>query len=91
MGARLLQRWLKYPLMSCDEINKRYDAIEEVFHSIDTLSPLLKDIRDIERMNMKIKLCRYGSFKIRLCKPIIGENTWIHKRFLPISMTVVPL
>lgn len=55
MGARLLQRWLKYPLMSCDEINKRYDAIEEVFHSIDTLSPLLKDIRDIERMNMKIK------------------------------------
>ena len=55
MGGRMLASWVKKPLLSCEEIKKRQDAVEQLL-SPSTLSKLrapLKGIRDLERLMMK--------------------------------------
>ena len=57
MGGRLLYRWVKQPLLSCDEIRCRQDAIEELI-SHPTLLSALRDnmsrVRDLERLIVKV-------------------------------------
>jgi DNA mismatch repair protein MutS len=57
MGGRLLLLWLKRPLLSVEEIQKRYDGIEALLSErslTENLSQLLVEIRDLERLMMKI-------------------------------------
>lgn len=56
MGGRRLWEWLKKPLLSVKEIEKRQDAIEALYFSSQSseLVSLLKDVRDLERLMMKI-------------------------------------
>lgn len=50
MGGRLLRHWLKHPLLSIADIQKRQEAIAEIMaHSVS-----LQEIRDIERLMMKV-------------------------------------
>lgn len=58
MGGRLIKDWLKNPLLDLNEIKKREDGIEEIalnFHKIKEILPYLAKIRDLDRLNMKIK------------------------------------
>jgi len=55
MGGRLLCHWIKQPLLSLEEIEKRQKAIEEL-----RVGPDLSQVRDLERLMMKIS-ARYGS------------------------------
>ncbi|MFS8563819.1 MAG: DNA mismatch repair protein MutS [Rhabdochlamydiaceae bacterium] len=58
MGARLLKEWLLHPLLSVSTINARYDLIDTFLrHPEETLvlSHSLKEIRDIERLIMRIE------------------------------------
>lgn len=56
MGARLLRQWISHPLLSEEAINARLDATEELlaFSSLNSLTKSLKDIRDLERLIMRI-------------------------------------
>ena len=57
MGARLLCHWLLHPLKDVGEIHQRQDAVEFLLKSsyqID-LHERLKQIRDLERLMMKIE------------------------------------
>ena len=58
MGMRLLKYNLLNPIISPEELNKRYDMIDffiqNNLHSC--ITPLLKDIVDIERLHRKIAL-----------------------------------
>ncbi|MCX7943916.1 MAG: DNA mismatch repair protein MutS [Deltaproteobacteria bacterium] len=57
MGSRMLRRWLQYPLVDIVEINKRYDAIDELREDtirLSELSGFMKEIADIERLSSKI-------------------------------------
>lgn len=57
MGGRLLLLWLKRPLLSVEDINKRHDAIEALLSQrtlIEKLSTLLCEVRDLERLMMKM-------------------------------------
>jgi DNA mismatch repair protein MutS len=57
MGGRLLREWLKKPLLDVKEIEKRQDAVEALCKTADRcerLSGLLKEVRDLERLMMKI-------------------------------------
>jgi DNA mismatch repair protein MutS len=57
MGGRLLANFIKYPLMDIDLIKKRQESIKEFYNDPFTLSELkngFSNIRDIERLNMKI-------------------------------------
>lgn len=57
MGARLIQHWIKQPLLNCEHISDRQTAIEVFIKKgwiLDTLRSLLENVRDIERLMMKI-------------------------------------
>ncbi|MCR5451926.1 MAG: DNA mismatch repair protein MutS [Lachnospiraceae bacterium] len=57
MGARLLRDMIKFPLINKEEIEKRYDAIEELSGSVisrDELREYLTAVYDLERLVMRI-------------------------------------
>lgn len=57
MGSRKLREWLISPLTDVDKINLRLNAVEELYNNNlarESLSGLLKNIRDIERLAGKI-------------------------------------
>jgi len=58
MGARLLTSWVKHPLLSIPEIERRQDAITEFIQN-DQI-PSLHDVRDLERLMMKTA-ANYGT------------------------------
>ena len=58
-GNRLLRRWLESPLVDCAAINRRLDAVEELFKNFKTrreLRETLRDIHDFERLMTKIEV-----------------------------------
>ena len=57
MGARVLRKWIDEPLISKVEIEKRLDAVEELYSFMqlnEDIRIALKDIYDIERIVGKI-------------------------------------
>lgn len=61
MGARLLHRWLLFPLKDPKEINKRLDIVEHLLRNSDhhdTIHEALAQIGDLERLTGKISALR---------------------------------
>ncbi len=59
MGARLLRRWLLFPLMDIATIRRRHDAIELLVanHEVrDAVRAVLGDISDVARLASRAKL-----------------------------------
>ena len=59
MGTRLLRKWIETPLTDVNAINRRLDCVEEFFNGYslrNKLRELLKDVRDIERLMMKVEI-----------------------------------
>lgn len=57
MGARLMRNWIKQPLLSIPEIQERQQAIEAFLMNQSRLDggiSLLHEVRDLERLIMKI-------------------------------------
>jgi DNA mismatch repair protein MutS len=55
MGARLLKRWLIFPLFDLHRINQRLDLVEHFIKDQDLLQ-LIKQVGDVERLVGKIPL-----------------------------------
>ncbi len=61
MGARLLRRYVAFPLKSIDAINSRLNLVDSFFREPeikDTLLSLLSDVGDLERLVSKIAVLR---------------------------------
>ena len=61
MGARLLRRWLLFPLKDVPQINSRLDVVEHFFRDTEgreLLKQQLEMIGDIERLISKVAVCR---------------------------------
>ena len=59
MGARLLKRWIVFPLKDIQKINERLDTVEYLIKETDLrnkLSQHIKQCGDIERLVSKIPL-----------------------------------
>ena len=59
LGNRLLRRWLESPLIDITAINRRLDAVEELFKNFSmrkNLREALKNIHDFERLMTKIEV-----------------------------------
>ncbi len=57
MGARLLKRWLVFPLQSTEQINKRLQAVENLLENSDSANTLASEIAscgDLERLASKL-------------------------------------
>jgi len=67
MGGRLLRGWVEQPLIDRDEINRRLDAVEELFRNRMagiTLAETLDGVYDLERMLSKVS---YRNLNARDC------------------------
>ncbi|RBP45602.1 DNA mismatch repair protein MutS [Garciella nitratireducens] len=65
MGARLLRQWVEQPLLNKEQIQKRLDGVEEIYHDIvlrKELENLLKKVYDIQRLITRIS---YGNANAR--------------------------
>ncbi len=63
MGARLLRRWIVFPLKDASRINERLDLVEHLISTVDLRNQLRHHIRqcgDIERLVSKIPLKKIG-------------------------------
>ena len=56
MGSRLLQRWLHHPITDRDELRARQHAVTSLLAQSTELTPVLKQIGDIERIVSRIAL-----------------------------------
>lgn len=59
MGKRLLMKWLAYPLIDMDEIDRRLDGVDEFSQSLIVRSEvrkILKGTGDLARINSRIAL-----------------------------------
>ena len=57
MGARLLKRWLIFPLQSPTQINARLDAVEHLIQDhlkCNTIGTLIETCGDLERLSSKL-------------------------------------
>ena len=61
-GARLLIEWINHPLLQVDLIDMRLDAISDIHEKklIHDLQPILKNIRDIEKILSRV-YCDYAN------------------------------
>lgn len=58
MGSRLMNHWLKYPLIKLEEIQNRQNAITELISqqaNIQTLQSQLQHLNDLERLSLKLE------------------------------------
>ena len=62
MGGRLIRKWIKRPLLNPNLIKKRQEGIQSLLLSekLDELGPLLNEVRDLERLMMRI-CCKIAS------------------------------
>jgi DNA mismatch repair protein MutS len=63
MGGRCLAQWLKKPLYNVEKIQKRQDALSALLEKpflLSELRPLLRAIRDLERLIMKVVMKTAG-------------------------------
>lgn len=61
IGSRMLRRWLSFPLIEKEEIEKRQNIVKFLINNesiLDTLSTFFKDIGDLERMVAKISISK---------------------------------
>ncbi|KAF0118379.1 MAG: DNA mismatch repair protein MutS [bacterium] len=59
MGGRKIRNWLNYPLLTIGKIRERLDVVSELKDetiSRTDIRGLLKEIRDLERINSKVSL-----------------------------------
>ena len=59
LGGRLLQQWLRYPLMNPEDIRLRQQAVSEATESVSVRKQIresLKSVRDLERIGSKISM-----------------------------------
>ena len=61
IGSRMLRRWLSFPLIEKEEIEKRQNIVKFLINNesiLDELSTFFKDIGDLERMVAKISISK---------------------------------
>ncbi|MGM9803770.1 MAG: DNA mismatch repair protein MutS [Muribaculaceae bacterium] len=61
MGARLLRRWVVFPLIDVQQINRRLDVVEHLFKNVqgrELLRQQLEIIGDLERLISKVAVAR---------------------------------
>ena len=81
MGARLLRHWLRQPLLDNEQINRRFDGIEELHNQFILCVELrtqLKRIQDLPRITGRISL------------PVAGINDLVGLRESLLPVTELP-
>jgi len=76
MGGRNLRRWVEQPLISRELIDRRLEAVEALYGSLDMLEDLreaLKGVYDIERIVSKVALKSVNPKELLTLKNSLGR------------------
>ena len=65
MGGRLLKKWLEQPLVDCEKIKKRLDAVEELSSSIRLMERVRESSASVYDMERLLGRIVYGSANAR--------------------------
>ena len=65
MGGRLLKKWLEQPLVDCEKIKKRLDAVEELSSSIRLMERVRESNASVYDMERLLGRIVYGSANAR--------------------------
>lgn len=82
MGARLLKRWLVFPLRDIVRINERLDAVETLIREADQARALqqhIKVVGDLERVVSKIPLKKINPREVMQLAKALQQVTGIKK------------
>lgn len=82
MGARLLKRWIVFPLRDIARINERLDAVETLIREADRTRALqqhLKVVGDLERVVSKIPLKKINPREVMQLAKALQQVTEIKK------------
>ncbi|QEH41430.1 DNA mismatch repair protein MutS [Chitinophaga sp. XS-30] len=82
MGARLLKRWIVFPLRDIARINERLDAVETLIREADRTRALqqhLKVVGDLERVVSKIPLKKINPREVMQLARALQQVTEIKK------------
>ena len=85
MGARMLRRWILFPLKNVEAIQKRLEIVELLFKDTDlreTLEENIASIGDLERLVSKIAVNRVSPREILQLKNALEAITPIQEAFL---------
>ncbi len=69
MGKRLMKIWIERPILNCNEISFRQDAVEELKNDVilsDSIQEILSGVFDIERIMTRITYGSANGKQIRL-------------------------
>lgn len=75
MGSRLLRQWLMRPLIRCEQIRPRLDAVEELKDQMmvrTALRTAFRDIQDITRLGSRLVLGLSGPRELLALKRSLG-------------------
>jgi len=64
IGRRLLKERLLNPIMESDELERRYNLVEEVFSHTSYLDETMRGIYDLERLSRRLSLGRLHPFEM---------------------------
>ena len=101
MGARLMRRWLAFPLKDKNKIDARLDIVtkfRETKNLSDTVSEQLKKIGDLERLISKVVTARIGPremaqlhralFSVKEIKKLLTESSFKHLQHMADEINV---
>ncbi len=88
MGSRLLRQWLVRPLVRCDQISARLDAVEELKNHMQVRTALrtgLREIQDIARLGSRIALGLAGPRELLALKQSLSVLPEILVQLTPLQ------
>ncbi|MCP5102687.1 MAG: DNA mismatch repair protein MutS, partial [bacterium] len=94
MGKRLLQKWLAYPLIDKDEIDRRLDGVDEFSQSLIVRSEVrkvLKGTGDLSKINSRISLNIALPAHLLSLKDIIVRIPHIKKELETLNTEIVKI
>ncbi len=80
MGARLLRRWVLFPLKDVTAINSRLDIVEHFFRnpeSREQLTELLTKVGDLERLISKVAVGRISPREMTQLRHALAQVTYV--------------
>ncbi|MCP5054361.1 MAG: DNA mismatch repair protein MutS, partial [bacterium] len=92
MGKRLLKKWLTYPLIDKERIEKRHDGVDEFSQNLiarSEIRKLLKGFGDLAKLNSKISLNIALPSHLLALKDTLKLVPDVHKEIESLSSAVV--
>ncbi len=92
MGSRLMRDWILKPLLSCDAINARLDAVAELkdaFQVRAAIRTALRNVQDIGRLSSRLSLGVAGPRELLALKQSIAALPELRRHLSQLSALLV--